>query len=415
MPPSDDLQELIAESAPCTNTLVTTAIALDDNLQNDLSNVFENKMTNNYDSIGISCSHHDGNNIQSTTTTTTTTTQDTEQQPQSRRNIINNNLEKQQQEEQTEEECYPSVEQDSTCSSTSNNEENRVRVVEGERINPTENTNIENDSQQQQQEKQQQMIATTDNETEEEKQIGPKVEVKDGPLALIKKGAVAAVGGTMVGVGLVMIPLPTPFGAVIASSGLAVLGTEFKEAKEMNDRLIEGAKGLVRDGRERIVRSIESMESEDFDADKQDDTTTTAKDPDEEDGDKDDEGAPKWLLMNPIERERQERIAREKYRRENQTTYQQTKEYLTKKTGSFLSRNLLPFLKDTRKDVDEPTNEEVKTGPVVEEKNRTQNSTEKVAAEADEGYVVINQEDSSSSFADCEENKDDGNPEILHD
>jgi hypothetical protein len=218
----------------------------------------------------------------------------------------------------------------------------------------------------------------------------------------------------MVGVGLVMIPLPTPFGAVIASSGLAVLGTEFKEAKEMNDRLIEGAKGLVRDGRERIVRSIESMESEDFDADKQDDNTA-AKDPDEEDDNRDGEGAPKWLLMNPIERERQERIAREKYRRENQTTYQQTKEYLTKKTGLFLSRNLLPFLKDTGKDVDEPTNEEEKTGPVLEEKNWTQNSTEKVAAEDDEGYVVINQEDSPSSFADCEGNKDDGNPEILYD
>ncbi|KAL3916028.1 MAG: hypothetical protein SGARI_008056, partial [Bacillariaceae sp.] len=92
---------------------------------------------------------------------------------------------------------------------------------------------------------------------------------KDGPLSMIRKGAVAAVGGTMVGVGLVMIPLPTPFGAVIASSGLAVLGTEFKEAKDMNDKLIGGAKRTVQSAREKIVKSIESMEAEEFDADEE--------------------------------------------------------------------------------------------------------------------------------------------------
>lgn len=82
------------------------------------------------------------------------------------------------------------------------------------------------------------------------------------PLNMIRKGAVAAVGGTMTAVGLVMIPLPTPFGAVIASSGLAVLGTEFDEAKELNDRLIEGAKDHLNNAREALVNGIESMDQD---------------------------------------------------------------------------------------------------------------------------------------------------------
>merc|ERR1712238_362973 len=84
---------------------------------------------------------------------------------------------------------------------------------------------------------------------------------------MLRKGAVAITGGTLVGVGLVMIPLPTPFGAVVASSGLAVLGTEFDEAKELNDRLIEGAKGHLSTARDALVKGIESMDQEDFNAD----------------------------------------------------------------------------------------------------------------------------------------------------
>ena len=58
-----------------------------------------------------------------------------------------------------------------------------------------------------------------------------------------KKATVGVVGGAMTAVGLVMIPLPTPFGVVVAGSGLAVLGTEFPAAKQVletsRDKLVE--------------------------------------------------------------------------------------------------------------------------------------------------------------------------------
>lgn len=191
-------------------------------------------------------------------------------------------------------------------------------------------------------------------------------------LKLLRKGAVAAVGGAMVGVGLVMIPLPTPFGAVIASSGLALLGTEFEGAKEMNERVIEG----VNIARDHIVKSIESMEQEESDADESPDEdsstpkirvtastdadgspdlgSTTACSSGEREGEvvearSEDSGneraTPFRSYMNPVERERQERIARERDQEELQSAYFQTKQYLTRKAGSFLSKNLLPLLK----------------------------------------------------------------------
>jgi hypothetical protein len=206
-----------------------------------------------------------------------------------------------------------------------------------------------------------------------------------------------------------MIPLPTPFGAVVASSGLAVLGTEFKEAKDMNERLIEGAKSTITLARDKIVQSIESMDVDDFDAD--DDVATTdakgntnagqevdgvikvplpppdkAGDDDEGDGNKDGDDnnnnhdTPKWLLMNPIEQKRQERLAKEKYRRENQTAFEQTKEYWTKKTGAFLSRNLLPLLK------------EKKTENKTEESTNAKEDKSKAQIREDEGYVLIGSE-----------------------
>eukprot|EP00536_Pseudo-nitzschia_multiseries_P014568 jgi/Psemu1/291522/fgenesh1_pg.726_\ len=242
------------------------------------------------------------------------------------------------------------------------------------------------------------------------------------PLKMLKKGAVAVAGGTMVGVGLVMIPLPTPFGAVVASSGLAVLGTEFGEAKELNDRLIDGAKGHLNNARDAIVEGIENMNSEHDDDDEDDDiyggdleggieiennegaggaiiivkstshgkatnanievgvgrgdnssisttTTTTTnnnKMGEESSDNKDTDNSevkqnnissenesiditesppPLWLHMNPIERERQVKMARLRYRRENQTTLEQAKEAFTKRTGKFLSKNLLPLIK----------------------------------------------------------------------
>ena len=232
-----------------------------------------------------------------------------------------------------------------------------------------------------------------------------------------------------------MIPLPTPFGAVIASSGLAVLGTEFKEAKDMNDKLIDGAKKTVNSAREKIVKSIESMEVEDFDADTDseeqpptnnktmsvdengnvvavtketntdaDATETTPSDPlikvalsksfdNEDNAEESSDAAPKWLLMNPTEQKRQERLAREKYRRENQTSFEQTKEYFTKKTGKFLSKNLLPLLKKDEKEEE---------GAAESKDNATSNSTKDAPADAaskdnepdsdhgsEDGYVLV--------------------------
>ncbi|KAL3906181.1 MAG: hypothetical protein SGILL_009374, partial [Bacillariaceae sp.] len=248
--------------------------------------------------------------------------------------------------------------------------------------------------------------AANESESTKEGEAATEETQNDGPLSVLRKGAVAAVGGTMVGVGLVMIPLPTPFGAVVASSGLAVLGTEFKEAKDMNDKLINGAKKIGNSARDKIVKSIESMEAEDFDADKDseeqqplsinkamsvdedgnvvavakassmdegDDAATTLPsdavikvantksfDDEETTAEENTDGAPKWLLMNPTEQKRQERLAREKYRRENQTSFEQTKEYFTKKTGKFLSKNLLPLLKKDEKEEETATATESK-------------------------------------------------------
>lgn len=50
-----------------------------------------------------------------------------------------------------------------------------------------------------------------------------------------RKAGVAVAGGAMVGIGVVMIPLPTPFGFVVAGAGMAVLGTEFPAAQKALD------------------------------------------------------------------------------------------------------------------------------------------------------------------------------------
>lgn len=221
-----------------------------------------------------------------------------------------------------------------------------------------------------------------------------------------------------------MIPLPTPFGAVVASSGLAVLGTEFKEAKEMNEKLIAGAKSTVTIARDRLVKGIESMDTDEFDdyedQERRKPTTYTGKDsqsqqleganagvvkvplpaPDKA-GDNDDaddkvgedKDSPKWLHMNPIEQQRQERLAKEKYRRENQTALEQTKQYWTKKTGSFLSRNLLPYLKGK---------EEEKAD---EEKREEKQEKREAQMREEEGYVMIG--------TDCDDDDDANENETI--
>ena len=71
-----------------------------------------------------------------------------------------------------------------------------------------------------------------------------------------RKTGVAAVGTTMTAVGLVMIPLPTPFGAVVAGSGMAVLGTEFPAAQ----KALEGTCNRVADA---ISQDFDEGEHED--------------------------------------------------------------------------------------------------------------------------------------------------------
>lgn len=288
---------------------------------------------------------------------------------------------------------------------------------------------------------------TTENEENDAK--GEKV----GVLKTLKKGAVAAVGGTMVGVGLVMIPLPTPFGAVVASSGLAVLGSEFDEAKELNDRLIDGAKGHLNKARDSIVKGIEKMNPDDINASTSSSSSTSEQEKEiveagpvikvnaaasfgsdnntdaivEEESENSDGGGsrsespPVWLHMNAIERARQEKLAKEKYRREHQTHYAQAKEAVTKRTGKFLSRTLLPLIKKTEKtepavvdgqatDIDSSitdgkSNEDTANSSVTEERensntneNQTSTETEKKGEESrrietsdndSEGYVVV--------------------------
>ncbi|CAB9506797.1 expressed unknown protein [Seminavis robusta] len=76
----------------------------------------------------------------------------------------------------------------------------------------------------------------------------------------VRKGAVAVAGGTLTAVGLVMIPLPTPMGCVVAGSGMALLGTEFEAANRVmqqvqdsavaaRDRLIEHCESTIEDDR----------------------------------------------------------------------------------------------------------------------------------------------------------------------
>lgn len=156
------------------------------------------------------------------------------------------------------------------------------------------------------------------------------------PLKLLKKGATAVIGGTMVGVGLVMIPLPTPCGCVVASSGLAILGSEFEGAKRMNDKLVDSTKSNLVKARDSMINKIQSMNSGDESSDEEPDTEG-------------EEESPSWLNnMNPVERKRQEKLLKEKYRKENQSSNEQLREYMLKTTGSFLSRTILPVLNRTK-------------------------------------------------------------------
>mmetsp|Transcript_20182 Transcript_20182/g.30349 ORF Transcript_20182/g.30349 Transcript_20182/m.30349 type:complete len:276 (-) Transcript_20182:134-961(-) len=70
-------------------------------------------------------------------------------------------------------------------------------------------------------------------------------EGKKDESSVIKKTATAVAGGAMVGVGLIMIPLPTPFGAVVAGGGMAVLGTEFPAAQRALDKTCNAVADVI--------------------------------------------------------------------------------------------------------------------------------------------------------------------------
>mmetsp|Transcript_25002 Transcript_25002/g.40957 ORF Transcript_25002/g.40957 Transcript_25002/m.40957 type:complete len:437 (-) Transcript_25002:133-1443(-) len=423
MPPSDDLQELIAESSSsstsgATSTTAATGVTssltgLNTSLHDELSGVFEAKMTKTQ-----LCEKENSNNAVGAVSSSTATTSSN-----SLGGVLQPVLVAPDRDDTgisastTPDSESDATEKPSMAAAVSPHADTNTETVDDTPANTTGDNDDEKHPVAPADDEQDGTIAAETEATTGDTGAPDAPNNNEGPFSMIRKGAVAAVGGTMVGVGLVMIPLPTPFGAVIASSGLAVLGTEFKEAKDMNDRLIEGAKGTVKLARDRIVSRIESMEVDDFDADREgnsnptnlnattDDTSDDSQEKKEDaapavvkvgflseekkvSGDSEDpeqeHEAPRWLHMNPVERERQERIAREKYRRENQTSYQQTKEYFAKKTGSFLSRNLLPLLKE-KKQTDEPRSDQV-TNPITS-----------AAKEEEEGYVLIEQTDS----ADC--------------
>mmetsp|Transcript_20149 Transcript_20149/g.30653 ORF Transcript_20149/g.30653 Transcript_20149/m.30653 type:complete len:401 (+) Transcript_20149:180-1382(+) len=91
-------------------------------------------------------------------------------------------------------------------------------------------------------------MMNSNQEEEEEEATNNNTGGKQGPLTamdIARKAAVGVVGGTMTAVGLVMIPLPTPFGAVIATSGIAVLGTEFEQAHVVNQRMMDATLPII--------------------------------------------------------------------------------------------------------------------------------------------------------------------------
>lgn len=157
------------------------------------------------------------------------------------------------------------------------------------------------------------------------------------PLRLLKKGAVAALGGVMVGVGLVMIPLPTPFGAVVASSGMAVLGTEFEGAREMNEKILTETKTHWKKAREKIVQGIEEMNKED-DTPTEIETTDSSDQVDKQLKAEETTESPPHRLMSPMELKRQQELERTK----NRPTFMND---WRKNTGAYLSKHLVPLLR----------------------------------------------------------------------
>ena len=107
----------------------------------------------------------------------------------------------------------------------------------------------------------------------------PKQTAEDDPYAIAmnaaRKAAIAAVGGTLVAVGAILAPLPTPGGILLAGAGLGVLSTEF-----------EGAKKVLEAGKEKLVDLIDSLppEEEELEGNKEEKEEGTKKPEEEEEG-----------------------------------------------------------------------------------------------------------------------------------
>lgn len=101
----------------------------------------------------------------------------------------------------------------------------------------------------------------TDKETTSDPEEAPPVK-PNKPLTFgdtLRKGAVAVAGGTLTAVGLVMIPLPTPCGALVAGSGMALLGTEFEAA----NRVMENLHTKAASARDRVISHVEKSIQDD--------------------------------------------------------------------------------------------------------------------------------------------------------
>jgi hypothetical protein len=102
--------------------------------------------------------------------------------------------------------------------------------------------------------------------------------------------------------------------------------------------------------------------------------------------------------MNPIERQRQERLAREKYRRENLSSFEQARETLTRSTGRFLSRNLLPLLREKQPDCDQAViPKEINEANIDRAAGATavadDINAEDASKESDDEYVLVRSDD----------------------
>jgi hypothetical protein len=84
-----------------------------------------------------------------------------------------------------------------------------------------------------------------------------------------RKAGIAAAGGTLVAVGAILTPLPTPGGILLAGAGLGVLSTEFECAKKVLDtgktKLVDLIDSIPEEEEEDIEEIVmkDSLDSED--------------------------------------------------------------------------------------------------------------------------------------------------------